>query len=90
MPKLLGATQVVGALTATSVNGITGLSSTNSDIKALGTQSAGTLATAARADHVHPGSGGGATALSGLTDVDTTSVAPTDGDLLWFNVASGK
>ena len=93
MPKLVGGTQVVGTLTATSVNGITGLSSTASDIKDVGTQSAGVLNTAARADHVHhgaAGSGGGATALSGLTDVDTTSVAPIDGDLLWFNVASGK
>jgi hypothetical protein len=58
MPKILGNTQVVGTLTATSVNGISGISNVNSDIKANGVQSAGSSSKAAAADHVHPDLGG--------------------------------
>jgi hypothetical protein len=58
MPKILGSVQVVGGLTATTVNGITGLSSTSGDIQPNGTQSAGISTYAARVDHVHEGSGG--------------------------------
>ena len=44
----------IGVASGTSFNSITGLSSTATDIKINGTQAAGTLATVARADHVHP------------------------------------
>lgn len=61
-----------GAMTATSFNSITGLSSTNPTD--LGTVAVGTGTTAARADHVHPttglatsGANSNITSLSGLT-----------------------
>jgi hypothetical protein len=44
----------IGAATGTSFNGITGLSSTATDVKINGVQSAGSLSTVARADHIHP------------------------------------
>lgn len=90
MPKILGATQVVGNLTATSVNGITGLGSNIGDIQTNGTKSTGTSSYAARVDHAHDGGGTGSTTLSGLMDVDTTTIAPINGDALTFDSTSQK
>jgi hypothetical protein len=44
----------IGVASGTSFNSITGMSSTATDIKMDGTQSAGSLATVAKADHIHP------------------------------------
>jgi hypothetical protein len=77
---------VVGSVTATTVNGIIGLSSNDGDLLANGTADSGTSSYAARVDHVHPGTGGGATTLDGLTDVDTAGV--TNGQALIYDSTS--
>lgn len=59
---------VTKTVTITATDTTTALSSTNTDIKALGTQSAGSLSTAAKADHVHPTTG---LALTGSTNTFT-------------------
>jgi len=85
MPKILGQTEVVGSLTATSVNGITGLNSNDGTIQPNGSVAdAGISNYAARADHVHVGGiGGGASYLNDLLDVNISSVA--DGNVLLYD-----
>lgn len=88
MPKILGPTDVAGALTATSVNGIIGLNSDHQAIKPNGDNAfAGISNYVARADHIHPGIGGstGPIALNDLTDVDTTTNSPSDGQVLIYD-----
>jgi hypothetical protein len=66
-----GNTSFPGAVTATSFNSITGLSSTTPS--ASGTAAVGTATTAARADHVHPTTGLGLTSGTLAQFAATTS-----------------
>jgi len=76
-------TPSLGVATGTSFNSITGMSTTATDIKINGTQSAGSLNTVAKADHVHPTDTSREASLGNPSVTGYVLASTTDGTRSW-------